>query len=127
MTTKQPKTLTAIKKLLVDTLEDHKAQSIITIDTRKLTDVADYLIIASGNSTTHVKALADKIREALRLHHIKLLGSEGEETREWVLIDIGHVIVHIMLPKTREFYSLEKLWQIPLKKVTAAKTRSKAH
>jgi ribosome-associated protein len=125
MTTKTPKTLTAIKKLLIDTLEDHKALSIVTIDTRKLTDVADFLIIASANSTTHVKALADKIRETLRHNHIKVLGYEGEDTREWVLVDIGHIIVHIMLPRTREFYALEKLWQVPLQKKTASKTRRK--
>ena len=99
-----------LRDLVVDALDDTKAQDIVNLDVRKLTTVTDYMIVASGTSNRHVKSLienvADKAREAGR----KPIGMEGEEGGEWVLLDLDEVLVHVMLPKVREFYNLEKLW-----------------
>jgi ribosome-associated protein len=105
------KTPAAIKKMIVATLDDNKANDIVALDIKKLTDIADYMIICSGNSTTHNKALTEKVVSKLISEGIKTIGVEGHENREWYLVDIGDIIVHIMLPQTREFYSLEKLWE----------------
>ena len=99
-----------IKTTIVKLLKDNKATDVQALKINKLTDIADYMIIATANSTTHVKALADKTRRELTSMNIKPIGIEGENTREWMLIDFGDVIVHVMLKQVREFYALEKLW-----------------
>ncbi|CAL7962540.1 Ribosomal silencing factor RsfS [Gammaproteobacteria bacterium] len=99
-----------LKNIVIKTLKENKAIDVLAINIKKLTDIADYMIICTANSTTHVKSLIEKLRAQLALEHIKPIGIEGENTREWMLADFGHVIVHVMLKTTREFYSLEKLW-----------------
>jgi len=100
----------ALKNILVTALDDAKATDIRSLYVRELTSVADYLIIASGTSDRHVKSLAHSARAAGREVNIRPLGVEGEQTGEWILIDFTDVIVHVMLPRVREFYQLEKLW-----------------
>jgi len=100
----------AMKKIIVDVLKDNKAINIEALKITKLTDIADYMVIATANSTTHVKTLISKTAEKLNSLKIKPIGTEGENGREWMLIDFGDVIVHIMLKDIREFYNLEKLW-----------------
>lgn len=104
--------LEQMKDVVVDALEDVKAIDIRVIDVGHLTDVADALVIASGSSNRQVKALANSVREKCREHDEKPLGAEGEAQGEWVLLDYGQLVVHIMLPETREFYDLERLWQM---------------
>ena len=96
--------------LIVDALDDVKAQDITKLDVRKMTTVTDYMIVASGTSNRHVKALVDNVAEKAREAGHKAIGVEGEEGGEWVLLDLQDALVHVMLPKVREFYNLEKLW-----------------
>lgn len=100
-------------------LEDIKAQNIVEIDVRGMTNMADTIIIASGTSTRHVKALADNVAEEAKKAGFRPIGVEGERDAEWILVDLGYVIVHTMLPTARSFYDLESLW-----KPNGDKTRS---
>lgn len=104
--------LEQLKSVVVEGLEDIKAIDIRVIDVSDLTDVADCLVIASGSSARQVKALANSVREKCREQGEKPLGAEGEAQGEWVLLDYGAVVVHIMQPETREFYDLERLWEM---------------
>lgn len=101
-----------LSALVVDALDDIKAQDIIKLDVRDMTTVTDYMIVASGTSNRHVKALADNVAEQARKAGHKPIGVEGEEGGEWVLLDLQDALVHVMLPKVREFYNLEKLWSL---------------
>ncbi|MEI8055052.1 MAG: ribosome silencing factor [bacterium] len=103
-------TAAGLKNIAIKTLKENKAIDVLAINIKKLTDIADYMVICTANSTTHVKSLIEKIRAQLALENIKPIGIEGENTREWMLADFGCVIVHVMLKPIREFYSLEKLW-----------------
>jgi ribosome-associated protein len=105
--------------LVVQALDDGKAEDIKSVDVRKLTSIADFMVIATGRSSRQVKGLADRVLEAGRDHQLKPLGVEGESAAEWILVDFGDVIVHVMQPETRLFYQLEKLWEAP-KRVRAA-------
>ncbi|HTT07950.1 MAG TPA: ribosome silencing factor [Gammaproteobacteria bacterium] len=96
---------------MVHALEDVKADHIHLLDVRRLTSMTDYMIIASGRSNRQVRAMADRVIEAAAELHLKPLGLEGYEGGEWVLVDLGDVIVHAMHPLTRAFYQLEKLWK----------------
>ena len=99
-----------LRELVVQTLDDMKAVNTVTLDVTGLTDVMDYLVVASGTSNRHVKSLADNVcMEAKKQGH-RALGVEGEDAGEWVLVDFGDVVVHVMLPATRDFYDLERLW-----------------
>lgn len=91
-------------------LSDIKAQDVVEIDVREQSDVTDYLIIASGTSNRHVKSVANKVVEELKPRGVKPLGVEGMDAGEWVLVDYGDTVVHVMLPTARDFYDLEKLW-----------------
>ena len=102
-----------LKQHIVTALEDLKGNNIVSLDVRGLTDVMDYLVIASGNSNRHVKALAGNVTDELKKLGTRPLGVEGEEAAEWVLVDFGDVVVHVMLPATRDFYDLERLWSTP--------------
>lgn len=99
-----------LQKLIHQILEDAKAQDILSLDVRKLTDIADYMLIASGTSTRHVSATADRVVEGIRTHGLRPIGVEGQAQGEWALVDYGDVVVHVMHPQTRDFYNLEKLW-----------------
>lgn len=94
-------------------LVDLKAKDILQLDVSHLSNVTDAIIIASGTSTRHVKALADNVADEARKAGIRPLGMEGERDAEWILVDLNNVIVHVMLPTARKFYDLESLWQIP--------------
>ena len=100
-----------IKNLVVSALEDLKAVNLVVLDVRGKTTVADYMVIASGTSDRHVKALANNVVVETKKAGIPPLGVEGENAGEWVLVDLADVIVHIMQQQTRDFYQLEKLWE----------------
>lgn len=102
-----------MKKAAVAALEDIKASDIVVLNVKKLTSMADYMIIASGESSRQVKALARNVADKLREAGAEVVGVEGEESGEWVLVDLGHVIVHVMHPAVREYYNLEELWTAP--------------
>lgn len=102
-----------MKKAAVAALEDIKASDIVVLNVKKLTSMADYMIIASGESSRQVKALARNVADKLREAGAEIVGVEGEESGEWVLVDLGHVIVHVMHPAVREYYNLEELWTAP--------------
>lgn len=97
--------------LVIDALEDLKAQDIVTIDVRDKTGITDYMLIATGSSSRQVKALADNVLEKTKEQGVRPIGSEGLESGEWGLIDLGNVVVHVMQPATRQFYDLERLWR----------------
>ena len=103
----------ALTRLVVDALDDLKAVNTVTLDVTGLTDVMDYLVITSGTSNRHVKSLADNVCLEAKKQGLRPLGVEGEAAGEWVLVDFGDVVVHVMLPATRDFYDLERLWARP--------------
>jgi len=96
--------------LVTQALDDMKGQQIRVLDVRGKTPLADYMVIASGTSNRHVKSLADAVVVKAKDSGVRALGIEGQEGQEWVLVDLNDVIVHVMLPKVRDFYNLEKLW-----------------
>lgn len=93
-------------------LAELKAQDVTEIDVRGKSSVCDFMVIASGSSTRHVKAVADEVVKFARKLDVIPLGVEGEREAEWVLVDLGDVVVHVMLPRVREFYALERLWSV---------------
>ena len=116
--------LDTVRRWIVDELDDAKAVNILELDIRPLTQIADWMVVASGTSTRHVLALAERLRAAGVRHGVKPSGVEGESDGEWVLLDFGDLIVHLMLPATREFYDLEGLWNERLgAQVTQARER----
>ena len=108
-------------ELVVAALVDIKAQDIITLDVRDMTKVTDYMVVASGTSNRHVRALVENVADEAKKSGHRPIGVEGESGGEWVLLDLQDVLVHVMLPKVREFYNLEKLWSIvPSEHATAS-------
>ena len=105
-------TTAALRKSVIDALEELKAKDIREIDVRGKTSIADLLVIASGTSARHVKSIADEVSKYAKKAGVMPLGVEGEQEGEWVLVDLGDVIVHVMLPRIREFYGLERLWTV---------------
>jgi ribosome-associated protein len=101
-----------LRKTVIAALEDLKAKDIREIDVRGKTSIADLLVIASGTSARHVKSIADEVVRFAKKAGVMPLGVEGEREAEWVLVDLGDVIVHVMLPRIREFYGLERLWTV---------------
>lgn len=99
-----------LQDVVTAALEDMKAVNVKVLDVRGLTDIADSMIIASGNSDRHVRSIADRVVEKAKAAGFRPLGTEGERDGEWVLVDLQDVIVHVMLPRVREFYGLERLW-----------------
>jgi ribosome-associated protein len=102
----------ALSELVVDALDDIKALNIVKLDVRGMTTVTDFMIVASGTSSRHVRALVDNVAEKSKAAGHRPIGVEGEEGGEWVLLDLNDALVHVMLPKVRQFYNLEKLWSI---------------
>ncbi len=100
----------ALKDIVINALEEIKATDIVDIDVRELTGMMDHMIVASGNSNRQVKSLANSVVVDAKEAGYNLIGVEGDDTAEWILVDFGDVIVHIMLPATREFYDIERLW-----------------
>lgn len=100
-----------LRDLVVAALEDQKGRDIVVLDVTSLTDITDFMIIVSGTSNRHVKALVDQVVDTAKVQKNPPLGVEGRETYEWVLLDLGDVLVHVMQMATREFYALERLWQ----------------
>lgn len=100
-------------QFIVAKLEDLKAVNTVTLDVRDLTNMMDYLVITSGTSNRHVKSLANHVTVEAKQQGVRPLGVEGEDAGEWVLVDFGDVVVHVMLPATRDFYDLERLWAKP--------------
>jgi ribosome-associated protein len=107
-----PRALTtpAKKRLVIAALEDIKARDILAIDVRKLTSMFDWIVIATAESARQTKALARHVRERLRESNATLVGVEGEESGEWVLVDAGDIVAHVMQPAVRMHYNLEELW-----------------
>jgi ribosome-associated protein len=105
--------LEAMKKAVVAALEDIKARDIVVMNVKKLTSMTDYMIVASADSNRQTRALSDNVQKKLKEQGAHILGVEGEESGEWVLVDLGGVVVHIMQPKIREYYNLEQLWGGP--------------
>ena len=98
------------KKLVIAALEDIKARDIQAIDVRKVTSIFDWIIVASADSARQTKALARHVRDALKESGASIVGTEGEETGDWILVDAGDVVAHVMQPAVREYYNLEELW-----------------
>ena len=107
------KDVQACLKVVHEALADVKAKDILELDVSSISNVADAIVIASGTSTRHVKALADNVADEARKAGFRPLGVEGERDAEWILIDLGYVVVHVMLPTARKFYDLESLWRTP--------------
>jgi ribosome silencing factor RsfS/YbeB/iojap len=130
----RPQARAALVKSAVAALEDMKAANIKVMDVRKVTDVADCMILASGNSDRHVRSIADRVVERAKAAGFRPMGVEGQRDGEWVLVDLNDVIVHVMLPRVREFYGLEELWETvpsrpkakPRKPKVGAKSKGKS-
>lgn len=99
-----------LKKLAVDALEELKARDITHLDVAKLTEVTDLMLIASGTSTRHVAAIAENVVAKAKAAGLGPLGVEGGDNADWVLVDLGDVVVHVMMPEARVLYDLERLW-----------------
>jgi len=110
-----------LQNVTITALEDMKALDIKVLDVRGLTDVADYMIIASGTSDRHVRSVAERVVEKTKAAGFRPNGVEGRQDSDWVLIDLTEIIVHVMLPRARDFYGLEKLWDLTAAKRAAAR------
>ncbi len=109
------------QRVVVEALEDVKGRDIQVFDTARMPSMFERVVIASGDSTRQVKALADNVQEKVRESGARVYGVEGERSGEWVLVDLGDIVVHIMHPTVREFYNLEEVWGG--KKIRFSKTK----
>ena len=100
------------QRAVVEALEDIKGKDIIVYNTARMPSMFERVVIASGDSNRQVRALADNVQERVRQNGARVYGVEGEKSGEWVLVDLGDVVVHVMLPRVREFYALERLWTV---------------
>ena len=121
-----------LQQAVTTALDDMKAVNVRVLDVRGLTDIADTMVIASGNSDRHVRSIAERVVEKAKAVGFWPLGTEGARDAEWVLVDLQDLIVHVMLPRVREFYGLERLWEgggealaltAPALKITASRRR----
>jgi ribosome-associated protein len=111
----------SLKTVVINALDDMKALEVKVLDVRGLTDIADYMVIASGTSDRHVRSVAQRVVEKAKEAGFRPHGVEGQQDGDWVLIDLHDMIVHVMLPRVREFYGLEKLWDMTVSKRAAAR------
>jgi ribosome-associated protein len=109
-----------LRSLILGALDDMKALDVKVLDVRGLTDIADYMVIASGTSDRHVRSAAQRVVEKTKEAGYRPHGVEGLKDGDWVLVDLHEMIVHIMLPRVREFYGLEKLWDMTAKRTARA-------
>ena len=107
-----PPPVETLLKTVLAAVEELKAKDVVQIDVRGKSSVCDFMVIASGTSTRHVKSIADEVVRFAKKLDVMPLGVEGEREAEWVLVDLGDVVVHAMLPRVREFYALERLWTV---------------
>lgn len=110
-----------IRDLVINSLDEMKGIDIVSMDVRTLTSITDYMVICTGRSTRHVKALAENISKTAKDNNVEFVRTEGERESEWILVDLGDVVIHVMLPATRAFYSLEDLWE-PVKELRDSKS-----
>ena len=103
-------TTPAKKKLVIAALEDIKAHDIVAIDVRKVTSIFDWIVVASADSARQTKALARHVSDRLKEAGASIIGTEGAESGEWVLVDAGDIVAHVMQPAVRQYYNLEELW-----------------
>ena len=108
-----PRRKSVLEKLVLAALDEMKAVNVRLLDVRALTDITDAMIVASGTSDRHVRAIAQRVLEKARDAGLAPLGIEGQRDGEWVLLDLQDVLLHVMLPRVREFYSIEQLWEPP--------------
>ncbi len=125
MTTTRPRRTSRrnseLEKLVLAALDEMKAVNIKLLDVRGLTDIADAMIVASGTSDRHVRSIADRVVEKVRESGRRPYGIEGKSDGEWVLVDLQDVLLHVMLPRVREFYAIEQLWEAPAKPAAQAR------
>lgn len=110
-----------IRDIAINALDELKGIDIVTMDVRTLTNITDYMVICTGRSTRHVKALAESVSTKAKEMKTSFIRTEGERESEWILVDLGDVVIHVMLAATRAFYSLEDLWE-PVKDLRDQKT-----
>lgn len=122
----RPPARAALVKTVASALDDMKAVNVKILDVRDVTDVSDCMVLASGNSDRHVRSIADRVVERAKQAGFRPMGVEGERDGEWVLVDLNDVIVHVMLPRVREFYGLESLWEVAPKARGTGKSRGAA-
>lgn len=103
------------KEMALEALNELKAINIVTLDVHELTSITDFMIICTGRSSRHVKSLAENVVTLAKKNRLSYINSEGEKEGEWVIVDLGEVVVHVMQAVTREFYKLEDLWE-PIRK-----------
>ena len=121
---RSPERVSPLQEIVTAALDDMKAVNVKVIDVRGLTDIADTMVIASGNSDRHVRSIADNVARKAKEAGFRPLGTEGARDGEWVLVDLTDILVHVMLPRVREFYGLERLWDNGENAVAAEKPRS---
>ncbi len=109
-----------ILKLALESLDDDQASDIVTIDLARKSSIADYMIIASGRSSRHVGAITDHLLEKLKRAGRKNIRIEGQDTGDWILLDAFDIVIHIFRPEVREFYNLEKMWQLDVETAPAS-------
>jgi ribosome-associated protein len=109
----------SLKTTVLDALDDMKALDVKFLDVRGLTDIADFMVVASGTSDRHVRSVAQRVVEKAKEAGFRPHGVEGQQDGDWVLIDLNEMIIHVMLPRVREFYGLEKLWDMTVTKRAA--------
>jgi ribosome-associated protein len=112
-----------LQRIIMDALQEFKALDITSIKVSHLTSITDYMIICSGSSNRHVSSLANNVIERAKENGVLALGVEGQEQGEWALIDLADVVIHVMQPKVREFYALEKLWLEPATTISNSSTQ----